>query len=78
MAMKQLTSTARTAYVVSMLGATVLDVLVTVWLFTEASAGLGVGFLVAGAWIAPVAAHVLVHAFAESTPVTRSHPTISG
>jgi len=74
--MKQLTSTARTTYIASMVGAVVLDVLLTVWLFTEASAGLGVGFLVAGAWIAPVAVHVLVHAFAESTPVTRSRPTI--
>jgi hypothetical protein len=76
--MKHLTSTARITYVASMVGAVVLDVLLTVWLFTEASAGLGVGFLVAGAWIAPVAVHVLVHAFAESTPVTRSHSTTLG
>jgi hypothetical protein len=76
--MKQLTSTARTTYIVSMVGAVVLDVLLTVWLFTEASAGLGVGFLVAGAWIAPVAVHVLVQAFAESAPVTRSRPTTWG
>ncbi len=75
--MKQLTSTARAAYIASMAGAVVLDVLLAVWLFTEASAGLGVGFLVAGAWIAPVAVHVLVHAFAESTPVTRTRPTTS-
>jgi len=75
--MKQLTSTARTAYIAFMVGAVVLDVLLTVWLFTEVSAGLGVGFLVAGAWIAPVVVHVMVHAFAESTPETRGRPTTS-
>jgi hypothetical protein len=74
--MKQLTSTARTAYIVSMVAAIVLDALLTLWLFTDAGAGLGVGFLVTGAWIAPVAVHVLVHAIADSTPVTRPNSTM--
>jgi uncharacterized membrane protein len=76
--MKQLTSMARNVYIVLMVAATVLDALLALWLFTDASSGLGVGFLVTGAWIALVAVHVLVHAVADSTPVTRSHPTMSG
>jgi hypothetical protein len=74
--MKQLKSTARTAYIAFMIGAVVVDILVTVWLFAESGTGLGVGFLVAGAWIAPVTVHVLGHAIAESAPVTSSRPTM--
>ena len=76
--MKQLTPTARTVYIVLMVAAVVLDALLTLWLFIDASAGLGVGFLVTGAWIAPVAVHVLVHAVADSTPVTTSQTTVRG
>jgi len=74
--MKPLTTATRTAYITFMSAAAVVDVLLTVWLLTDVSDGLGVGFLVTGAWIAPVAVHVLVHAVANSTPVARSGPTL--
>jgi hypothetical protein len=78
MIMKQLTATARTTYIAFMIGAVILDVVVSVWLFAESGTGLGIGFLLAGAWIAPVTVHVLVHAIADSAPVTRSRPSVGG
>ena len=43
--MKQLTPTARTVYIVLMVAAVVLDALLTLWLFIDASAGWVSAFL---------------------------------
>ena len=68
--MNQLSPTARAVYRVLMALAVVVDVAVAVWLFADVGSGLGVGFLVAGAWIPPVAVHVLVPAIARSSRVS--------
>ena len=65
--MQELSPSARVVYAWCMVGAVLVDLAVLAWLFAGVGAGAGVGFLVTGAWIGPVAVHVMAHAVADSS-----------
>jgi hypothetical protein len=58
-----------TIYAMVMVAAAVVDVLLVVWLFTRVEPRWGIMFLLLGAWMIPVVAHVVGQAFSGSPSV---------